>query len=136
MKALIRLLAVLSLACLMGPHLTLAEEFNYVGPEELFKQIEANIEIVLLDAQPAKKYAEAHIRGAINVAGMGQIKDLDLPRSRPFVIYCDCEAEEASQFLARQLIKNGYQQGNIFILKGGWYKWLELDYPVEKGKGR
>ena len=56
--------------------------------------------------------------------------------SRPLVIYCDCAGEEASKFLATRLIKNGYKQENIFILRGGWYKWLELGYPVEKGKSQ
>jgi len=70
--------------------------------------------------------------GAINVAGMAQIEDLDLPYSRPLVIYCDCEGEEASKFQATRLIKNGHKRENIFILRGGWYKWLELGYPVEK----
>ena len=134
MKGLVRLLGVLALACLLGPHLTLAEEVRYMEPEELLRQIETRADIVLLDAQPATKYAEAHIRGAINVTGMGQIEDLDLPHSRPLVIYCDCEGEEASKFLAKRLIKNGYKRENIFILRGGWYKWLELGYPVEKGK--
>ncbi len=105
-------------------------------PEELLRQIEAKADIVLLDAQPAKKYAEAHINGATNVAGMAQIEDLDLPYSRPLVIYCDCAGEEASKFLAKRLIQNGYKQENIFILRGGWYKWLELGYPVEKGNQR
>ena len=133
MKGSIRLFGVVALACLLGPHLTLAQEFRYMEPEELLRQIEAKADIVLLDAQPAKKYAEAHIRGAINVADMAQIEDLDLPYSRPLVIYCDCEGEEASRFLAKRLIGNGYKKENIFILKGGWYRWLELGYPVEKG---
>ena len=129
-----RLLGVLALVFLVGPHLAVAEEFRYIEPEELLRQIEAKADIVLLDAQPAKKYTEAHIRGAVNVAGMAQIEDLDLPYSRPLVIYCDCAGEEASKFLATRLIGNGYKQENIFILRGGWYKWLELGYPVEKGK--
>ena len=131
-----RLLGVLAVVFLVGPHLAVAEEFRYIEPQELLKQINANADIVLLDAQPAKKYAEAHIRGAVNVAGMAQIEDLDLPYSRPLVIYCDCAGEEASRFLAARLIKNGYKQENIFILRGGWYKWLELGYPIEKGKSQ
>jgi len=133
MNGLTRLLVVLTLLVFCGPHLTLAQGFRYVEPEYLLRQIEAKADIVLLDAQPVENYAKAHIRGAINIAGMAQIEDLDLPRSRPLVIYCDCAGEEASVFLAKRLIKNGYKQENIFILKGGWYKWLELGYPVEKG---
>jgi len=64
---------------------------------------------------------------------MAQIEELDLPYTRPLVIYCDCAGEEASRFLAARLLKSGYKQENIFILRGGWYRWLELGYPVEKG---
>jgi rhodanese-related sulfurtransferase len=127
------LFAGLTLTWLLAPHLTLAQDFRFVVPEELLRQIEARAEIILLDAQPAKKYAEAHIKGAVNVSGPAQIEDLDLPHSRPLIIYCDCEGEEASKFLAKRLVKNGYKQENILILKGGWYRWLELGYPVEKG---
>ena len=133
-KGLIMLLGALTLACLLGPHLTLAKEFRYVEPEELLRQIEAKADIVLLDAQPAKKHAEAHIRGAVNLAGMARIEDLDFPYSRPLIIYCDCEEEGASRFLAKRLIDNGYKQENILILKGGWHTWMELGYPVEKEK--
>jgi len=136
MHGLLMLLGVLALASLLGPHLVLAQDFRYMEPAELLRQIEAKADIVLLDAQPAKKYAEAHIRGAINVAGPAQIEDLDLPYSRPLVIYCDCAGEEASRFLAARLLKSGYKQENIFILRGGWYRWLELGYPVEKGNQR
>ena len=64
---------MLTLTCLLGSHLALAQEFNYVEPEELLRQIEAKADIVLLDAQPAKI---------------------------------------------------------------GWYRWMELGYPVEKGKSQ
>ena len=127
------LLATITLTWLLTPHLTLAQDLRFVEPEELLRQIETKADIVLLDAQPAKKYAEAHIKGAVNVTGMAQIEDLDLPHSRPLIIYCDCEGEEASRFLAKRLIEHGYKQENILILKGGWHRWLELGYPVEKG---
>ena len=127
------LFAALTITWLLAPHLTLAQDFRFVEPEELLRRIEAKADIVLLDAQPAKKYAEAHIKGAINVAGLAQIEDLDLPYSRPLVIYCDCAGEEASRFLAKRLSEHGYKQENIFILKGGWHKWVALGYPIEKG---
>jgi rhodanese-related sulfurtransferase len=129
-----RLLAILTVACLLGPYLTLAQEFNYVEPEKLLRQIEAKTDMVLLDAQSGEKYANAHIKGALDYAGTGQeVENLDLPHSRPIVVYCDCDGDEASRFLANRLIKNGYKVENIFVLKGGWYRWLELGYPVEKG---
>ena len=134
MKRLIGLPGMVALACLLWPHLTMAQGFRYVEPEELLRQIQAKADIVVLDAQAEEKYAKAHIKGALGYAGTGQeVEDLDLPHSRPIVIYCDCDGEETSKYLATRLIKNGYKPENIFVLKGGWYKWLELGYPVEKG---
>ncbi len=127
------LFAALSLTYLLMPHHALAEDFRFVQPEELLRQIEVKADILVLDAQPTKKYAEAHIKGAVNVTGTAQIEDLDLPHSRPLIIYCDCQGEEASRFLAKRLIEHGYKQENVFILKGGWHRWLEFGYPAEKG---
>jgi rhodanese-related sulfurtransferase len=132
MKRVTRLLVVLALASLLGPHLTVAEQFRYMEPEELLKQIEAKADIVLLDARSAEEYAKAHIKGTLNYAGI-EVEGLDLPHSRPIVIYCDCDGGDSSMYLATRLIKNGYNPENIFVLRGGWYKWLELGYPVDKG---
>lgn len=126
------LLVVLVLASLLGPHLTVAQEFRSVEPEVLLRQIEAKADIVLLDARSAEEYAKAHIKGSQNYSGI-EVEGLDLPHSRPIVIYCSCTGEEFSAYLATRLIKNGYKPGNIFVLKGGWYKWLELGYPVDNG---
>ncbi len=134
MNRLARLVAVLTLTGLLGPHLASAQEFNYVEPGELLRQIEIRADIVLLDAQSGEKYVKAHIKGALDYAGTGQeVEDLDLPHSRPIVVYCDCDGDEASKFLAKRLVNNGYTQENIFVLRGGWYRWLALGYPVEKG---
>ena len=131
-NGLTRLLAVLTLTCLLGSHLALAQEFGSMEPEVLLRQIEAKADIVLLDARSAEDYAKAHIKGAQNYAGI-EVESLDLPHSRPIVIYCDCAGGDLSTYLAMRLIKNGYKPGNIFVLGGGWYKWLELGYPVDKG---
>jgi len=127
-----RLLVVLALASLLWPHITMAEEFRSMEPEVLLGQIEAKADIVLLDARSAGDYAKAHIKGAQNYAGI-EVESIDLPHSRPIVIYCDCAGGDLSTYLAMRLIKNGYKPGNIFVLRGGWYKWLELGYPVDKG---
>lgn len=132
MNRVARLLVVLVLASLLGPHLTMAQEFRSMDPEVLLRQIEAKADIVLLDARWAAEYAKAHIKGAQNYTGI-EVESLDLPHSRPIVIYCDCDGEELSTYLAMRLIKNGYNPENIFVLRGGWYKWLELGYPVDKG---
>ncbi len=132
MNRVTRLLSALTLAFLLWPNLTVAQQFLFMEPGELLKQIEAKSDVVLLDARSAEEYAKSHIKGALNYTGV-EVEGLDLPHSRPIVIYCGCNGEEMSVYLATRLIRNGYKPGNIFVLRGGWYKWLELRYPVDKG---
>lgn len=107
------------------------EDFHYVMPEELLKEIEAKAHIAILDARDPDDYHKAHIKGAMEVVSPKQIQE-SLPKDKMIVVYCDCGEEESAKFLAQTLIRAGYPPGNIRVLKGGWYKWLELNYPIEK----
>jgi rhodanese-related sulfurtransferase len=107
------------------------EDFHYVMPEELLKEIEAKGDVVILDARDPDDYNKAHIKGAMKVVSPKQIQE-SLPKNKMIVVYCDCGEEESAKFLAQALIRAGYPPGNIRVLKGGWYKWLDLGYLVEK----
>jgi rhodanese-related sulfurtransferase len=86
---------------------------------------------VILDARDPDDYNKAHIKGATKVVSPKQVQD-SLPKDQMTVVYCDCAEEESAKFLAQVLIRAGYPPGNIRLLKGGWYKWLDLGYPTEK----
>jgi rhodanese-related sulfurtransferase len=107
------------------------DEFQYVTPDELLKEIEAKADIVILDARDPDDYNKAHIKGAIKVVSPKQIQE-SLSKDKMIVVYCDCAEEESAKFLAKALMRDGYPPANIRVLKGGWYKWLDLKYPVEK----
>jgi 3-mercaptopyruvate sulfurtransferase SseA len=68
----------------------------------------------------------------MKVVSPQQIQE-SLPKDKMIVVYCDCPEEESAKFLAQVLIRAGHSPANIRVLKGGWYKWLELNYPIEKG---
>jgi rhodanese-related sulfurtransferase len=108
-----------------------AEDFHYVMPEELRKEIEAKADIAILDARDPDDYQKARIKGAMKVVSPKQVQET-LPKDKMIVVYCDCGEEESAKFLAQTLMRAGYPPGNIRVLKGGWYKWLDLGYPVEK----
>lgn len=80
----------------------------------------------LIDARGAEKYAEAHIKGAVNFYGgevESRIPDIlsSVPRDRVILIYCDGGECELSHHVAEILKSFGY--GPMFIYTGGWAEW-------------
>jgi rhodanese-related sulfurtransferase len=130
-----------------------AAEVQQIKPEELRKLIENNDpDILVVDTQPKGVYDLGHIKGAINFPWAMDIRSPgDLPRDKRLILYCDCahsedpihftgqlmsesdscSADDDSTDVAKQLTgKFGFK--DIKILEGGWSKWQQLHYPVEK----
>lgn len=103
---------------------------NFIPPEELKKQIdERSPNIVIVDTAAPPVWEDEHIPGAINFPYNANIKaPVPLPRDKTLVIYCACKDHEDSSDVARQLSLLGYR--NVKVLKGGWFKWLELKYKT------
>lgn len=103
-----------------------------IQPQELKKMIESRADIVIVDAQVKGAFNAGHIPGAINLPWEEHFKSAgNLTRTKPVIIYCACGQDEKSTDMAGQFISRfGYK--NVKVLKGGWYKWLELGYPQEK----
>ena len=109
-----------------------AQETPRIKPEELKKLIESKADIVVVDNQPKDVYEMEHIPGAVNFPWATQVKGpVNLPRDKVLILYCACSHEEDSGEVADQLIKKfGYK--DIKLLEGGWLRWVELGYPIEK----
>ncbi len=107
-------------------------DFPRITCEELKRLIDAGAnDIVIVDNQPEESYNEGHIPGAINFPWTDRIKPpVNLPRNKTLIMYCACLEEEDSLDMALKLREFGYR--NIKLLKGGWLRWEELNYPVEK----
>lgn len=109
-----------------------AQEIERIKPEELKKLIESKADIVVVDNQPKGAYDMGHIPGAVNFPWAMQIKvPIHLPRNKMLILYCACGHEEDSTDVANQLI-NEFEYKSIKLLEGGWLRWLELGYPIEK----
>ncbi len=114
------------------PSLSSAQEFPEVTPKELKEMIEQKEDVVILDNQPRAGYDAGHIPGAISFPWVKEIKSpVTFPHEKPLILYCACNAEEDALHMAAQLLE-GFMYTNVKILKGGWLKWVELGYPVEK----
>jgi rhodanese-related sulfurtransferase len=128
-------------------------ELQYIKAEELRRLIEGNDSTILvLDVQPKAAYDSGHIKGAVNFPWAMNIEGpVTLPRDKILILYCDCasevvssdilagltgkpescSAEDDSTDVADQLMsKFGYKK--LKILEGGWSRWQQLGYPIEK----
>jgi len=103
---------------------------DFMTPEELKKHIdEHSTNIVIVDTAAAPIWEEEHIPGAVNFPYSKNITaPVPLPREKTLVIYCACKDHEDSTDVARQLSLLGYR--NVKVLKGGWFKWLDLKYKT------
>ena len=111
-----------------------AKQLQRIKPEELKALIDGGADIVVVDNQPEAIYKEEHIKGAINFPWEMEITSPgNLPKDKLLILYCGCAHEEDSADVANQLMEFGYK--NMKLLEGGWLKWVELGYPVEKKAG-
>jgi rhodanese-related sulfurtransferase len=103
---------------------------DFMAPEELKKHIdERSPNIVIVDTAAPAIWDDEHIPGAVNFPYAKDIKaPVPLPREKTLVIYCACKDHEDSTDVARQLSLLGYR--NVKVLKGGWFKWLDLKYKT------
>jgi rhodanese-related sulfurtransferase len=104
---------------------------DLITPEQLKKMIDEHTpNMVIVDTSAPAVWEDEHIPGAINFPYNPNIKaPVPLPRDKTLVIYCACKDHEDSGDTARQLSLLGYR--NVKVLKGGWFKWLDLKYQTE-----
>ena len=101
---------------------------------ELKKMIDRKADdILVVSNDPQESYEESHIPGAISFPWADTLKaPVSLPRNKTLILYCSCAHEEDSSDMAAKLARFGYR--NIKVLEGGFLKWSELKYPIEKKK--
>jgi rhodanese-related sulfurtransferase len=105
---------------------------QFISPGELKQMIdEGSDKILVVDNAPELAYEEEHIPGAVNFPWTQAIKPpVTLPRNKTLVFYCPCGPGDADSIdMSKKLRRFGYF--NTKVLEGGWFKWLELGYPVE-----
>ena len=103
---------------------------DFMTPEELKKHIDQKSPgIVIVDTAATLIWEEEHIPGAVNLPYRPSITaPVPLSREKTLVIYCACKDHEDSTDMAKQLSLLGYQK--VKVLKGGWFKWLNLKYKT------
>ncbi len=104
---------------------------DFISPEEVKKSIDEHSPgMVIVDTSAPAVWEDEHIPGAVNLPYSTKISaPVPLPREKMLVIYCACKDHEDSTDVARQLSLLGYR--NVKVLKGGWFKWVDLKYKTE-----
>ncbi len=133
---------ILTCACLLAlvSMLAFAQEesasqsFPSINCEELKKMIDSRAaDFLVVSNDPQESFDEGHIPGATSLPWADTLNiPVALPRNKTLILYCSCSHEEDSSDMAAKLARYGYR--NIKVLEGGFLKWSELKYPVEKKK--
>jgi rhodanese-related sulfurtransferase len=88
---------------------------------------------LFIDARGANEYAEAHIKGSINIPVNTTTEELaklkDKLQGKLLVTYCHGIGCHLSDKTAYLLFDAGYRKIGIFF--GGWPKWNEHKYPID-----
>lgn len=106
----------------------------YVSSVDLFKAIQNNKKMVLLDTRVPSVWQRAHIKGAIPFPYYTDLSERvkDLPKDVQIVGYCSCP-RAATEYVINQLRDLGYTR--TAVLYEGIFGWMNLGYPVSKAEG-
>ena len=100
-------------------------------PEDVKRKQEAGESFHFVDVREDNEWQKGHAAGAIHL-GKGII-ERDIEKAIPdhdaeIILYCGGGFRSA---LAADALQNmGYK--NVISMDGGWSRWRELGYPVEK----
>lgn len=103
--------------------------------EELRKKMDDGSTFLLIDTRDEYVFKKGHLAGAIDIPVSGSEETIAnqlmaLPDGLLKIFYCDCAFDSKSADLAQKLIDKGYNTANIRVLWKGYFKWLQLGYPV------
>jgi membrane protein DedA with SNARE-associated domain/rhodanese-related sulfurtransferase len=107
-----------------------------ISPEELYRQVEAGEEPVIVDLRHPLDFLAAP-RTLPNALRMNPDEVArrwaELPVNRDIVVYCTCPNEETSVKVAKQLHELGVVR--VRPLAGGLAGWEQLGFPVDRRLG-
>lgn len=101
---------------------------------DLYEQLKAGENVVVVDVRSDVAYAQGHVKGAIHLPYRDiQAKAADLiPAGAEVVVYCWSPGCNAGAKGAREFARAGYLVREMI---GGWEYWVREGYPVEDAEG-
>ena len=88
---------------------------------------------VIIDVRGESAFKAGHIKGSTLIAYVDiAARAGELPKDKTIILYCSCPAEHSSVAAAQVLKAKGVE--NTAALVGGFPKWQEAGYPIEKSQ--
>jgi rhodanese-related sulfurtransferase len=101
-----------------------------ITTQELKEKLDANEDVIVVDARSRTEYDSVHIPGALSIP-LAEIEERhgELPQEGEIVLYCTWPAEQTSARAALKLYELGFTE--VRALWGGLHAWQVAGYPVE-----
>jgi rhodanese-related sulfurtransferase len=101
-----------------------------VTPEQVQARLAKGDTIILVDVRAPEAYWLEHIKGSVSYPRATlAASQQPLPKDKPIVLYCTCQAEHSAAAAALDLQKQGYT--NVKALLGGMNDWKAKGYATE-----
>lgn len=103
-----------------------------IEPEEVLRLLIEGDGPLIVDTRIPQRYARDRIPGAWGIYSKdiwGWIPDFEKYRDRGIVFYCDNGRNSAMS--SQKLIIEGFRK--VFVMRPGFRRWKELDFPLEVG---
>jgi len=92
--------------------------------------IESIPSLVILDASTEKEYAQAHLKGAINIPASDlPNRVLELNSNSTILVYCQTGRRSAQACAV--LVERGFTR--VYNMEGGIVAWMNSGYPIITG---
>lgn len=89
-------------------------------------------DLMVLDVRSQAEYANGHIPTAIHIPiELIEQDSIRLDKNKDYILFCGAVTCGASDIAARKLKDLGFP--NLFVLEGGYPKWVESGYEIEAG---
>ncbi len=109
----------------------LPSDWFQMKPEVLFRKLELDEEIFVLDVRRPAEFAAGHIEGALNIPVHELAKRIEeLPGDVDTVIVVYCQGGTRSMFATSALLVLGYR--TVYNMVGGFAAWLNAGYPMAR----
>lgn len=104
------------------------QKYKIITFEQLKSKLD-NPKIYIIDARSPAKFAEAHIKNAVNIYPFMDDEQeyyrllTDIPTDKIIVVYCDGGNCDLSHDVVNTLVSLGYT--NVYLYLGGWEDWIK-----------